>query len=616
MNLIKICLLLLLLNNPVIAVSPWLENFNHPLRQQQIDLRWHADGGEFVINFEDRLLNELGIQVIDLPTQTKTIDSQPHAVFQINDTTSLEVQAPFGILESITAGQLHVKGQFKWQIQNATMTFNDLIIRATSKGKGAGEIVSAEIIDQQGNALFLLDHIHTELDIKQQQLRMLRMDVRITSWLANKINMPQIAHWVVAEAHMYNHLVIPPEYAMVRGTPTCPKDRPLWPSPTADADVALIDMSWVYRRRIDDDLVVLTPNARLKNVGEADVVWQGKFTGPVPPYNNEQHPFLNWAMYREIDNRFEQVAISDIKHAFFAQNQNCTYNCGNNFILYKGCEDTYTVSNNDGGSYLGPREELEAFTGLWEQQCSFFDPDCNNTQNNTSNSTDENRLVVNESQFSDPALSYYFSSWYLVREDVNIFNGMGWMSYEFSQNQQNLTWNMHSPSSFQNGPASDAYLPPNTTANDLMSASHRTLQVGEGHLTVAVKVIDLGGGNFRYNYMIENHDYDPQVEQIIVPLDDDASYTDFVWSDKDLILSNNWSTTRQDNLLSLTQTNDNLIDWGMLFSFSFTSDRPPELGLIRLVGHENNQNQFSVMSLRPQLDDLIFENGFEQVTVD
>lgn len=612
MNRLQFFTLLIFLSGNTFAVSPWLENFNHPLRQQQIDLRWHADGGEFVINFEDRLLKELGIKVLDLPSLSKTIDEQPHTVFKINNTTSLEVQAPFGILESITSGQLHIKGGFKWQTQNKPFLFNHLILKATEKGKGAGEIVSAELIDQQGNSLFMLDHIHTELDIKNEQLRLLRMDVRISSWLANQIGMPKIAGWILAEAHMFNNLVVPAEYKLVEGTPTCPSDRPLWPSPTADADVALIDMSWVYRRRIDDNHVVLTPNARLKNVGEADVVWQGKFTQPVPPYNNEQHPFLNWAMYREIDNRFEQVAISDIKHAFFAQNQNCTYNCGNNFILYKGCEDTYTVSNNDGGTYLGPREELESYTGLWEQECSFFDPGCTNTQTNTSNSTDENRMIVNESQFSDPSLDYYFSSWYLVRDDVNIFNGMGYMSYEFNQNQQNLTWNMQNPSAFQNGPASDAYLPPNTTAEDLMSASHRVLEADEGHLTAAVKVIQTKEGLYTYNYMIENHDYDPQIEQIEITLPDSAAFTDFVWSDKDLELSNDWVTTRQQDTLVLSSVNNNHIDWGMLFSFSFTTDRPPELGVVTLQGNENNQKQFSIISIQPQLDDLIFQDGFEQ----
>lgn len=596
------------------ALSPWLESLSHPQTQQQIDLRWHADGGELLINFEDRLLNELGIQVTGLPQNTKLIDSQAHAVFPINNTSSLVIQAPFGRLESISAGQLHIKGGFKWQSDQISHEFNDLLFRATSQGKEAGEVVSAVIVDNKGHSLFTLDHIHTELDVKQQQLRLLRMDIRITPWLANKLQLPHISNWVVAEGHMFNHLVIPPEYALVKGAPTCPDDRPLWPNETTPADVALIDMSWVYRRRIDDNHVVLTPNAKLKNVGEADVVWQGKFTQPVPPYNNEQHPFLNWAMYREIDNRFEQVALSDVKHAFFAQNINCTYHCGSNFVLYKGCEDTYTVSNNDGGSYLGPREELTAFTGMWEQECSFFDPGCTNQQTHISNNTDENRLVVNEALFSDPSLSYYFSAWYLVREDVNIFNGMGFMSYEFDQHPKSLTWNMINPSAFQNGPASDAYLPPNTTAKDLMSASHRTLQAGEGHLTAAVKVIDLGGGNFRYNYMVENHDYDPQVEKIEIQLPHWATFSNFIWSDSDTDTGNDWVTTRQGHSLILAPTNENLMDWGMLFSFSFTTNIAPESLPITIQGHENLANRFTIESIQPQLDDLIFEDGFELLT--
>ena len=126
MNLFKICVTILFVSQTATAVSPWLETFNHPQRQQQIDLRWHADGGEFAINFEDSLLKELGISVTGLPPQTKIIDTLEHALFQINNTTSLDIQAPFGVLESIPSGQLHIKSNFEWKTKNKTIVFNDV----------------------------------------------------------------------------------------------------------------------------------------------------------------------------------------------------------------------------------------------------------------------------------------------------------------------------------------------------------------------------------------------------------------------------------------------------------------------------------------------------------
>ena len=45
-------------------------------------------------------------------------------------------------------------------------------------------------------------------------------------------------------------------------------------------------------------LIAVAPSATLKNVGVTDIPWHGKFSGNFPPYNNDQHPYLAWNMYR------------------------------------------------------------------------------------------------------------------------------------------------------------------------------------------------------------------------------------------------------------------------------------------------------------------------------
>lgn len=593
------------------AKAPWLENMNHPFKQQQLDSRWQADGGQIHLRFNHNLLHAWQVAITTDSQKATTIDGLKHHSHTIRNTAALSMQAPFGILQAIPDGRLHVNGQFQWTFDGQTLNHNNWQIIATQKHLTAGEIASLLIQSESGFPLFYLDHIHTELDIKKQRFYAHRMDIIVTQELAKALNRPLLTGIAIGEAHMENHLTIPPEYELVKGKPTCPPGRPLWPDAQNPADVALINMTWQMVRNLNDGRFVFAPNATLKNVGVADVVWQPKFSQAVPPYNNAQHPYLFWAAYREIDGRFEQIGTSQIKHAFYTVNSNCTIDCGSHHILYPGCEDIYTVNNNDGGSFLGPKNELEAFTGIWEEVGSFFDQNGDGSQDNTSNNSDENRLTIHESDINDNSHDYYFSAWYIIRDDVNIFNTMGHRQYDLLPNQQQTSWSFINPGTFTQGPASDAYLTPNTTAPDLMSASHRTLQANEGHLTAAVKVIDLGGGLYRYNYLVENHDYDPQVEAITIPLDDDAAFNAFVWSDLDDDANNNWQITRQNNQLTLTQTNGNTIDWGSLFSFSFTTDRSPELGTVSLTGHENNQNQFSILSLRPHLDDLIFEDGFE-----
>jgi hypothetical protein len=137
------------------------------------------------------------------------------------------------------------------------------------------------------------------------------------------------------------------------------------------------------------------------------------------------------------------------------------------------------------------------------------------------------------------------------------------------------------------------------------------LQAGEGHLTVAVKVVDLGAGQYRYNYMIENHDYDPQVQTVELPLSDLASLTNFVFADTDEDLGNDWTFSRSNDTLTLQAPIGNEIDWGILYSFSFTTDSMPQAGQVTLTGLENAGTQFSSSVITPLYDDLIFVTGFE-----
>ncbi|MGJ8663715.1 MAG: hypothetical protein ACSHWU_08690, partial [Marinicella sp.] len=380
-----------------------------------------------------------------------------------------------------------------------------------------------------------------------------------------------------------------------------------WPAEDNPVDVTLVEMSAQFVRSIGDDHAVFTPSATLENEGQADVAWYTKFSGDYEPYNNDQHPYLSWSMYREINGRFEQIGVSGVKHAFYTVNTVCS--CSGGHVLFPTCQDTYSVGNNDSPSHLGPRDELETFLGDWESTGSFFDQNGDGSQDNSSNSTDENRMVVAEADFSDPSLDYYISAWYTIKDDTNIHNSMGYRSYDFTPNGGG--WTTHATSSFIQGPASDQYVAPNTLDLGNMIASTRVLQANEGHLTLAVKVNDLGGGLYRYNYMIENHDYDPQVKSIAVPLSDSLVYTDFVFSDVDEDFGNNWSITHADNTLQLLAPVGNEIDWGTLYSFSFTTDVMPGIGDVSLTGLENGDDTFDVQILTPFFDDIIFVDGFE-----
>ena len=170
---------------------------------------------------------------------------------------------------------------------------------------------------------------------------------------------------------------------------------------------------------------------------------------------------------------------------------------------------------------------------------------------------------------------------------------------------------MNEGSVFTNGAAIDKYV----TANTISAfESSQTSNTNEGHVTVAVKVVDLGGGLYRYNYAIQNYDFDPRFNQFIIPAYDSSLITDMVFSDSDDNALNDWSFNFSDGQLQVTGDNTNEQDWGMLFSFSFTAPVPPKQGVFNInVANPVLNNTLSSTALIPDLLslDVLFKSSFE-----
>jgi hypothetical protein len=94
-----------------------------------------------------------------------------------------------------------------------------------------------------------------------------------------------------------------------------------------------------------------------------------------------------------------------------------------------------------------------------------------------------------------------FESWYLAREDINIYNSMG--TVDTTQHWSGSIWGI-SASNYKLGSAIDRWVDP---ANPGANAMNTELATSEGHAKVAVKVTDLGGGKWRYNYAVMNFDF-------------------------------------------------------------------------------------------------------------
>jgi len=339
-----ITLTLVLLTSFAQAKEAWLDKLNSADNQLQKELNWKAFGGEADLRFIYKKLSTLKIDITPAPQYPDKHWTANNLVFPINEKKALNLQIPYGIITKVKSGNLEIAANISLSHQKSSLNIDSLILKPIEI-INKGDLVNFIITDGKGHKLFTATSIHIQLDLENKLLKMSNIDLIATKELASLLKAPQLENQVVGQLNTYNHLEIPENAKTTAiGENFRCASNPVWP-PAGDVDVLLMRVDNIsYLRDVGTEQIVIAPSARLKNIGTADVAWYWKYRGSFPPYNNDQHPYLNWSIYREIDNRFEQIALSGVKHAFFTINVGCV--CPGGQVLGLECEDVYGVSNN------------------------------------------------------------------------------------------------------------------------------------------------------------------------------------------------------------------------------------------------------------------------------
>ena len=578
---------------------------------------WTANDVVTTLSFRPGAMGSVGLEVdgdtaavdpparhrLDVPRSADALSFMAPATF------ALSFAAPNGHFQAFPGGRLRHQGGFRLAWDGGSLALADFEVRPGADGR------SLELADPaSGDALLVADHLHLDLLVEGRRLQVFNADLRISGRLAERMGHPEYAGVVVGSLALDGVAAAPEGFQMVRGS--CPDN---W---TGTVDVALVDMSSMGQADREGGQVVVVPSAELKNVGTADVPWYDGFSGVFPPYDNDQHPFLVWQLYRIEDGLFRQIGKSQVKHAFLTINSNCT-GCGfDPHILGLGCEDVYGQGTNTSLSSLAPREEIEASTGIWahcdEPQPntpSHFDPDGDCDQDHFGQGEDDftHGMVVEESDLTsvDPDVVYLGSAFYVVRDDVNIFNTMGWRTTTPSFNGFGWTFPV---GPFANGSPMDAWIDPGSPEPGTASTVAKT---ANGHLQLGVRTFDAGEGWTRYEYVLMNHDYDPQVDALTIPVATGVTVVDPTFHDLDSDPTNDWAVTISSGSVSWKMPSGlpeaNGLDWGDSFSFGFTADAAPWAGPIAAEPLEAaSEPSVPISTLGPFLDpSLIFADGFE-----
>ena len=318
------------------------------------------------------------------------------------------------------------------------------------------------------------------------------------------------------------------------------------------------------------------------NIGNMSVAWQ---------QNTNQHPVIAQAIYRlktvNGSTRFEQLGYSWLKHGFLANTSSLCGTCNGQGgqVLGAGCADPYSAGLNGQQTGLGPRSEVNPYTGAFP-----FPYTLGWTQ--MGNATYK-RIPVNNVDV-DPAsnagATYIAEAAYVSADDAfwgNNRNNTSWRRVVV-QTQQSGGWNMGvAGTTRQQRTALQAW-----GELDFGVQVVTTDVPNDGQVMVAAKVTDLGGGQWHYEYAVQNVNSHRAVQSFKVPFGSSAMVTNVEFracpSHSGEPYSNAaWAPTFTGGITWATQSfaenpNANALRWGTLYNFRFDANKPPKNGTLEL----------------------------------
>ena len=456
---------------------------------------WQVTGGRTSIHLFDQYLQSRGLEVVDLnttapnPSPLEIAMEGPFHSFAVSNKSDLRFHVdggefvPYGLIE----GAIKHEGGFAIRdvATGQTLRFDDFDLafkRTRTDGPGGSPDPTVLYFrSANGSAQLAAPDAAVMFDRAEQFVSVSSMGVHITEEWANAIGRPELGGRAIGFATMIG------DARFIEGQQTTAQLGGFQDCTGSDIrDVKLGILNGIDERGHQGTTSGISMATTSCNVGDCDVRWWAPM--------QEEHPVIAMQLYREMDDKFEQIGISWLKHGFFAlSNSQCTpcQNPSGGDFLGVGCSDTYGAGNNADRTWLGPRNEVNPYTGTWECTGSWFSDyqnDCVRRNGNGSFDPVEHRLEVDDSELGLPGATYYYEAYYVVEGDDNKWNNWGsricTMSFSGGSGDQ---WDFATP-----------------TSNNALLEGPAIQRWGDFSVTAS---IDGNDGDFIVNGIVEFNDF-------------------------------------------------------------------------------------------------------------
>jgi len=549
---------------------------------------WVVTDGRTSIHLYDDLLGDLGFEVVGVsqtasnPTGAEARMEPPFLSFALSSDTDLRFRTQYGnyLNQGWISGTLGHEGGFVLRHAESGLTadFSDFTVDYLPEveSQTVGAMRDYFFIQPQGLASHGIELIDAEpiFDRGEQTLGVYNLTLLVTDTFAEAIGRPWLAGQPIGT------MVVEADVRFESGT--------FEGDPPAAPDGSFLDVESSYLYSITslgrtgsypNGVNGLSMSTTSCNPGDVEALWQAPM--------DEDHPVIAMQFYRETDGLLQQIGTSWVKHGFYALSSNeCGYGCSgtDGTRLGVGCSDTYGTGNNGDRYWLGPRDEINAFEGTWECTGSFFSgyqPDCVRRETGSGWGPTAHRLEVLDSDLATDG-TFYYEGYYVVAGDQDKSNNI-------SHQRATASWDGNSWDLDRVGSQGDYVQTPVIMQwGDQQSMSSAA---DDGMVITAVKVDDLGGGEYRYNYAVFNRDSHRQVREFKVPVGG-ALVTDLYYHDSDFDAGNDWAGSGDGGFATWstddydTDPDANAIEFGYMVNFSFTANVPPmsseaQLGLFK-----------------------------------